>query len=220
VYGGVIGGYGADGTLSMIFAGAPRGVRFRLRTPYDAVVASRIQASPQGSQIAITDVLPYTSMLGYQWKMQTVTVANSSGISRIDYNATGMVGVVDDLLLLPSPTLVFTGTEDYTGSDGNLYTMYKLSITNSSAYPADLFAAAPDLPPCGSNPNASRTWVDIFTGSAVRIYGFCALTSPSDLNNLWFGLLKGTPPPPLVYVTLHDRLTDITYTSNQVPPGP
>ncbi len=27
--------------------------------------------------------------------------------------------------------------------------------------PADMFAQAPDLPPCGSNTKASRTWVDL-----------------------------------------------------------
>lgn len=116
---------------------------------------------------------------------------------------------------LPSPKLTLIGTEDYTTSGGE-YTRYKLSVTNWNAYPAELFESAPDLPACGLNTESSRTWVDIYDDSGKRLYGFCALSSPSDLQNLWFAVKKGETPPKRVYVVLKDRRCDEEYTSNQV----
>lgn len=116
----------------------------------------------------------------------------------------------------PVPVLAFTETEDYT-VQGNLFTRYKLAITNWNAYPNSLFRASPDLPPCGGNTNASRTWVDIFNGdNDHRIHGFCAFDSADDLQGLWFGLPQGTPPPSHVYAVLRDRRCGASYTSNDV----
>lgn len=117
----------------------------------------------------------------------------------------------------PAPVLAFIGTENYT-VQGNLFTRYKLSITNRSVYPDSLFRPSPDLPPCGNNPNASRTWVDIYNGDTnQRIYGFCALDSADDLNGLWFALPQGEAPPNSVYVVLRDRRCSASYTSNRAP---
>ncbi len=118
---------------------------------------------------------------------------------------------------IPSPVLTFLGTNDYIGSDGNPYTSYNLSVSNWQFFPAYLFEPAPSLPPCGLNRNASRTWVYIYKADGTYIYGFCALKNPQDLTAIWFGLLKGTPPPAEVYITLWDRITDKTWTSNTVP---
>jgi hypothetical protein len=115
---------------------------------------------------------------------------------------------------LPTPNLVYTGSEDYTGSDGNPYTRYKLEITNSADFPDELFASAPYLPPCGLNTNASRTWVDIYDNNNNYLYGFCALSSSNDLKSIWFSKPKGTPPPSSVYIKMNDRLCNITYISN------
>ncbi len=115
---------------------------------------------------------------------------------------------------LPAPELVVVCKEDYVGSDGNDYTRYEMDVTNFAVYPDVLFAPAPDLPPCGLNPNASRTWVDIFAADGTRIYGFCALGTAANLNNIWFAMPKGTPPPANVYIELYDRRCDLTYTSN------
>ena len=114
---------------------------------------------------------------------------------------------------LPPPELCVTGTEDYE-AHGQEWTRYNLAVTNWSAFPNELFEEAPDLPPCGLNPNASRTWVDIFAGDGTRLYGFCGLSSSEGLTRLWFAVPKGESPPDFVYITLTDRRCDIEYTSN------
>ena len=116
---------------------------------------------------------------------------------------------------LPSPDLIYTGSEDY-AIDLTEYTRYKLEVTNSVDFPDELFVPSPHLPPCGLNTDASRTWVDIYDNNGTRLYGFCALSCSDNLNSIWFAELKGTPPPESVYITLHDRECDITYTSNLV----
>ena len=62
---------------------------------------------------------------------------------------------------LPSPSLVYTGKENYTVR-GTTYTRYKLAVSNRDDYPASLFKPAPDLPPCGLNTNSAQTWVNIY----------------------------------------------------------
>jgi hypothetical protein len=118
---------------------------------------------------------------------------------------------------LPTPQLVFAGTEDYE-ANGQQWTRYKLALLNRSAYDSNLFTAAPDLPPCGTNQNSARTWVDIFNRQGrKRIYGFCALKGPAELGHLWFAIEKGTAPPESVYVTLTDRRTNTKVVSNVLP---
>lgn len=114
---------------------------------------------------------------------------------------------------LPAPILKFSGTTDYLDAFGNPYTRYNLSITNASSYPTTLFAPAPRLPPCGQNTNSARTWVTIYSNTSAVLEAFCALTSPTDLNMLWFALPRGQTPPGAVYVALKDRQCNNTYTS-------
>jgi hypothetical protein len=133
-----------------------------------------------------------------------------------------VVGALNNVSLscypdLPDPELICNGWEDYVGSDGEDYTRYFLSFANWPEYPDELFEAAPDLPPCGDNPNASRTWVDIYEEDGDRIYGFCALGEAEDLTGIWFALPRGTPPE-CVYITLTDRRCEEVYTSNLVCP--
>ena len=116
---------------------------------------------------------------------------------------------------LPSPRLIYTGKEDYTVS-GTTYTRYKLAVSNRDDYPASLFKPAPDLPPCGLNANSARTWVNIYDSNGGYIYGFCALSSPSDLSGLWFAVPKGEAPPKSVYITLNDRRCKVVLKSNLV----
>ena len=52
---------------------------------------------------------------------------------------------------LPDPELAYVGWEDYTTPMGE-YTRYWLSVANWEEFPDALFEQAPDLPPCGSNP--------------------------------------------------------------------
>lgn len=117
---------------------------------------------------------------------------------------------------MPAPQLARNATEDYIGSDGNPYTRYRLTISNWADYAPELFAAAPDLPPCGLNTSASRTWVEIWRADSSYVYGFCGLSAPGDLTQVWFAVPRGTPPPAGVYVTLTDRRTGQIVTSNTV----
>lgn len=137
------------------------------------------------------------------------------GSSNSDNKNGGNTDLVNYNETLPSPTLVFMGTEDYT-TDGVEYTRYNLNVENSSAYPDALFTSSPHLPPCGLNTNSSRTWVDIFDNNDANLYGFCALNSSDDMNSIWFALPKSDVPPESVYIVLKDREYDNTYTSNAV----
>ena len=123
------------------------------------------------------------------------------------------IGTATARRIVPNPVLVFTGQEPFTAG-GKQFTRYNFAVFNRADYPAELFAAAPDLPPCGANTKASRTWVDIYDQSGKRLYGFCAFGSPNDLGNIWFALESGVLPPSWVYVELTDRKTNTKYKSN------
>ena len=114
---------------------------------------------------------------------------------------------------LPNPVLYFTGQEPYS-ANGKQFIRYRYDVLNKDSYPADLFAAAPALPPCGANTKSSRTGVDIFDQRGKRLYGFCALSKPADLNQIWFALEMGVVPPSYVYIEMTDRQTDTKYKSN------
>ena len=116
---------------------------------------------------------------------------------------------------VPVPRIAFAGTESYEAG-GKQWTRYKITVTNRSAFPGDLFMPAPDLPPCGRNTQASRTWVDIHDGQGRRLYGFCALRTPEDLGSLWFAVEKHQSGPPQIYIVLIDRQTNRTYRSNVI----
>ena len=115
--------------------------------------------------------------------------------------------------VLPNPVLYLMGTQPFT-SNGQNFVRYVFDVDNRDAYPADMFAAAPALPPCGANKKASRTWVDIFDQSGKRLYGFCALGKPADLTGIWFALAEDAVPPSYVYIELNDRQTNTKYKSN------
>ncbi|MFH1219367.1 MAG: PKD domain-containing protein [Candidatus Eisenbacteria bacterium] len=114
---------------------------------------------------------------------------------------------------LPIPQLQVTRKEDYEWS-GEWWTRYYMTVNNRSVFPSALFEVAPDLPPCGLNSNASRTWVDIYNQDGGYLSGFCGLTSAEHLDGIWFALPKEQAPPPFVYITMVDRRCGITYTSN------
>jgi hypothetical protein len=116
-------------------------------------------------------------------------------------------------LPLPQPQLVFAGKEDYE-ANGEQWTRYKLSVCNRADYPNAMFESAPDLPPCGKNTEASRSWVDIFAGDGKRLWGFCAFSSSDDLKGLSFALSRGEAPPDLVYIVIFDRKLNTRLKSN------
>ena len=114
---------------------------------------------------------------------------------------------------LPNPTLTFLGAEPVEVS-GKQLMRYYFAVDNRSVYSAEMFASAPDLPPCGANTKSSRTWVDIYTMAGKRLNGFCALGKPDDLNKLWFALDSEVVPPSWIYIELNDRKTGTKYKSN------
>jgi hypothetical protein len=113
----------------------------------------------------------------------------------------------------PKPVLYLMDTEPFTAGGKN-WIRLRYDVLNKADYPADMFAAAPGLPPCGLNTNASRTWVDFFDATGKRLYGFCALSKPADLGKIWFAYEEGTIPPSYVYIELNDRQTNTKYKSN------
>lgn len=115
--------------------------------------------------------------------------------------------------VLPNPVL-YLKTLEYYQAGGKEFARYRFGVENAVEYPAEMFAAAPNLPPCGQNTKSSRTWVDIYDQQGKRLYGFCALAKPDDLNSIWFALEEGVVPPSYVYIELNDRATNTKYKSN------
>ena len=114
---------------------------------------------------------------------------------------------------IPNPVLYLVGTQSYQ-ANGQQWIRYKYDVLNKGDYPSDFFAAAPELPPCGRNTKASRTWVDFYDSRGRRLYGFCALSKPGDLASIWFALEVGVVPPSYVYIEMTDRQTNTKYKSN------
>jgi hypothetical protein len=114
---------------------------------------------------------------------------------------------------LPNPVLYLIDQQHYT-ANGKQWTRYMYAVLNYDAYPNEMFTAAPDLPPCGSNTKSSRTWVDIYEQGGKRLYGFCAFTKNADLNTIWFALEEDVIPPSWIYIELNDRKTNTKYKSN------
>jgi hypothetical protein len=106
-----------------------------------------------------------------------------------------------------------TGIEYFT-ANGKDFTRYRYAVDNSTVYPDSLFAASPTLPPCGTNTNSSRSWIDLFDSRGKRLYGFCALGKAAELNKIWFALETGVIPPSYIYIEINDRATNMKYKSN------
>jgi hypothetical protein len=108
---------------------------------------------------------------------------------------------------LPAPSLAIAGVSP----EGD----FRLAIQNAEAYPDFLFVASPDLPPCGSNTRASRTWVDITDAQGSRLYGYCAIASAAELRSTM--LLPHADAPSAVQairVRIYDRHCGTSATSN------
>jgi len=114
---------------------------------------------------------------------------------------------------IPNPVIYLKSTEPY-DQNGKKFVKYHYTVYNQSAFPAAMFAAAPDLPPCGMNTKSSRTWVDLYDQKGKRIWGFCAFSKPADLEDVWFGLEADATPPSWIYIELTDRKTNTKYKSN------
>ena len=115
--------------------------------------------------------------------------------------------------VLPNPVLFLLNQEYYT-TGGKNFVRYRFDVLNKNDYPNDLFAKSPDLPPCGSNTQSARTWVDVMDQSGKRLQGFCAFGKSSDLGTIWFALEEEKVPPSYVYIEMNDRKTNTKYKSN------
>ena len=113
----------------------------------------------------------------------------------------------------PNPILYLT-SQEYYSAGGKNWVRHRYDVFNKDQFPAEMFAASPNLPPCGANPNASRSWVGFFDSRGQRLYGFCALGAPADLGSIWFASEEGIVPPSWVYIEIHDRQTNQKYKSN------
>ena len=114
---------------------------------------------------------------------------------------------------LPNPVLAFTGQE-HVESGGKQMIRYNYDVANKDKYPDELFAPAPNLPPCGENTKASRTWVDVYDQRGKKLNQLCAVTKSADLGKISFTLDDNAVPPSWVYIELTDRQTNAKYKSN------
>jgi hypothetical protein len=146
-----------------------------------------------------------------RWRMRFLML--SCFVSILLGSAVVSLGQVATPSRIPNPVVYFMGQEPYQAS-GKSYVRYMYAVFNSEAFPNTLFAAAPDLPPCGVNTRASRTWVDLYDQTGKRLNGFCALGSNRDLGKVWFALEEGKIPPSYIYIELNDRQTQTKYKSN------
>lgn len=115
--------------------------------------------------------------------------------------------------ILPNPIIFLSGTEAYQ-QGGKTFIKYHYDVFNKDQYPAEMFAAAPALPPCGANKNSSRTWIDLYDQRGKRLYGFCALKKPAELNQIYFAVEEGVLPPSWIYIEMTDRQTNTKFKSN------
>ena len=114
---------------------------------------------------------------------------------------------------MATPVLALLGQEPFQAG-GKQWIRYRYFVANAEAYPDALFAASPNLPPCGNNTKAARTWVDFFDKAGKRLNGFCALGSHNDLNGIWFALDPDVIPPSYVHIEMTDRQTNTKVKSN------
>jgi len=113
---------------------------------------------------------------------------------------------------LPSPELILEYSE-VVEVDNVFSIRYYFDVPNYIVFPDALFAPSPDLPPCGLNDDASRSWVEIFDQDDNHLYSFCALGIAANLNEIWCSVPIGNIQPTGIYIVITDRRCDISYTS-------
>ena len=120
-------------------------------------------------------------------------------------------------LKVPRPLLNWRGLDaTVKGSDGKPYVGITLGVTNYAAFPSILFERAPELPPCGENRSAARSWLRVFdVATRKEIYNYCALAGPSEMRTFSFNVARAALPSG-VYVVLEDRATGRRHSSNCV----
>ena len=111
---------------------------------------------------------------------------------------------------LPAPVLEL----ELASVDGS-FARFELNVPNYAEFPDALFTPAPDLPECGLNTSASRTWIDIYDGQDNLLFGFCGFSSASDMNTIYFATPLAQYPAE-AYIVVDDRRCNRKYTSNRI----
>ena len=113
---------------------------------------------------------------------------------------------------LPTPTLVFNGTEE-AGAQRKL----QFAVSNWQEFTDGFFTASPKLPPGGLVKAAARTWVQFHDAdSGSQLYSFTAIGSARQLAELTFTMSSTDTMPARVSVRFIDRRTKVQRTSNVV----
>lgn len=124
---------------------------------------------------------------------------------------------VRNLSKVPVPNLKLLSVNEKSETvNGKTVNLFTFGIVNWKSFPDELFAAAPDLPACGANKTASRTWLTIYdfqTGAAFN--SNCGFVKSENLKTFAFNI-DGANLPDCVYVTLTDRESEKIYKSNPV----
>lgn len=115
----------------------------------------------------------------------------------------------------PSPKLKLVNVTDGT-NNGFAVKVYEIEVVNRADISDELFIAAPVLPPCGTNTNASRTWINLYDEKSVRIYGWCLIKSSSELASLRFMMRATDAQPKKVFIDLVDRAEGQVLRSNKI----
>jgi len=116
---------------------------------------------------------------------------------------------------LPKPRLGLIRTDDVTDK-GRRLRIYTIEITNRTEFSDELFAASADLPPCGTNTNSARTWINVYVDNGRRVYGWCAIHSIAELSSLKFNIPADDPQPAKIYVDFVDRREGKIVKSNKI----
>jgi hypothetical protein len=152
--------------------------------------------------------------------VDSTVVRETPALSEADAAAETAVGAsagdvgFGDMRGVPLPSIEVTASEPIDGPSG-LRRSVRIRVTNHRAYPKEMFQLRPDFAPCGLNPNASRTWVQIYDEHG-RLYGYCALDAPSGLARMGASIPSTRGDRVKVYIVLIDRATGLEYKSNLV----
>jgi hypothetical protein len=111
---------------------------------------------------------------------------------------------------IPKPFLNYLGATE--GNPGYLDAGF--FVGNNVQYDNSLFAASPELPACGLNKSASRTYVEVYTDTGAFIYGYCALSKSTQLQKLTFPLKKSNMMPKGFFIRMRDRKCNKLVQSN------
>ncbi len=101
---------------------------------------------------------------------------------------------------------------------GTLWYNHGITITNLDVVPDELFVPAPDLAACGTNTNASRTYVTFYDEDDNPLGSYCMVLDKEEINNLGFRIRQSDPLPKAVKMVLDDRRCQTTHESIYVDP--